>query len=123
MKIFVLGGDGFCGWPTSLHLAASGHEVVVVDNLSRRRIDTELNSNSLTNIRPYFKRLDVASKLVGNIRGEYLDVVVNYLDLLNLIRQQKPDAIIHFAEQRAAPYSMISDEERRYTIENNISVT
>jgi UDP-sulfoquinovose synthase len=76
MKILVLGGDGFCGWPTSLKLAASGHEVVIVDNLSRRKIDLELNSNSLTEITDTFTRKNVANELLpGKISFEYLDIV------------------------------------------------
>lgn len=123
MKIIVLGGDGFCGWPTSLKLAATGHDVLIVDNLSRRHIDTDLNSNSLTDIRGYGTRLKTANKLVGNVRGVYLDIVADYRYLLDLLEKEKPDCIVHFAEQRAAPYSMIGSKERRYTVDNNVRGT
>jgi UDP-sulfoquinovose synthase len=66
MKVLVLGGDGFCGWPTSLHLSAQGYEVAIVDNLSRRKIDIELECESLTPIRPMGERLGVWEELTGN---------------------------------------------------------
>ena len=123
MKIIVLGGDGFCGWPTALKLAAGGHDVVIIDNMSRRRIDDDLNSNSLTDISDIHTRVKVANELVGNITFKELDISADYDDLLNLINYEKPDSIVHFAEQRAAPYSMIGAKERRYTVDNNISGT
>ena len=67
MKIIIFGGDGFCGWPTSLHLAAEGHDVLIVDNLSRRQIDNELSSGSLTKISSINERIDTAKKKIGNI--------------------------------------------------------
>ena len=123
MKIIVLGGDGFCGWPTSLKLAKRGHEVLIVDNLSRRYIDNELRSNSLTQIMPLETRVETAKKLVGNISWKLCDVAQGYHKLISIVNQFQPDAIVHFAEQRAAPYSMISQRERIYTIDNNINAT
>jgi UDP-sulfoquinovose synthase len=124
MKIIVFGGDGFCGWPTSLYLSSKGHEIIIVDNLSRRKIDIDLEVNSLTPIQPIHVRLD-AWKEVSNrhIRFLQLDVSKNYCELLNLLIKEKPDAIIHFAEQRAAPYSMKSSKEKIYTVDNNINAT
>lgn len=124
MKVVVLGGDGFCGWPTALHLSHRGHDVVIVDNLSRRKIDIELEVESLTPIRPISERLSVWKALTGKeIRCHYLTVGENYHRLLNLIKEEKPDAIVHFAEQRAAPYSMKSSWHKRYTVSNNINAT
>lgn len=78
-KIFVLGGDGFCGWPTALHLSEKGHEVVIVDNLSRRKIDVELGCTSLTPITSPETRVSVWNELTGkNIRFEYLDLATEY---------------------------------------------
>lgn len=122
MKIIVLGGDGFCGWPTSLKLAKDGHEVRILDNLIRRQIDEELESNSLTDIASIQKRIEVASKKIGRISFKKIDVR-NYEALYNEVMDFTPDAIIHFAEQRAAPYSMISSKHRNYTVNNNISAT
>ncbi|MDC0111092.1 NAD-dependent epimerase/dehydratase family protein [Emcibacteraceae bacterium] len=119
-KIIVLGGDGFCGWPTSLKLAKAGHEVTIVDNLSRRRIDNELSSGSLTKIASINERVEVANKLVGNITFCKIDIAQQADKLKTLFREIQPDAIIQFAEQRSAPYSMVGDEERRYTVDNNI---
>jgi UDP-sulfoquinovose synthase len=119
-KIIVLGGDGFCGWPTTLHLAAQGHDVVIVDNLSRRAIDSELSSSSLTPVASIKDRISAASEIVGNVSFRMLDIASDPRGLRALIADIRPDVIVHFAEQRAAPYSMISDEERRYTVDNNL---
>ena len=123
-RIVVLGGDGFCGWPTSLHLSARGHDIIIVDNLSRRKIDIELEVESLTPIRPISERLRAWREVSGReIRAEKFTVGENYHRLLTLIRAEKPDAIIHFAEQRAAPYSMKSSWHKRYTVNNNLNAT
>ncbi len=108
-KVIVLGGDGFCGWPTALHLSEHGFEVIIVDNLSRRKIDLDLGTNSLTPIKPLDIRTKKWAELTGNKISFYnFDVAENYHRLLSLFIQEKPDAVIHFAEQRAAPYSMRS---------------
>ncbi len=123
-KIIILGGDGFCGWPTALHLSAQGHKVLIVDNLSRRNIDNELEVNSLTPIQPMGTRLKVWEAVSGNKIGFYnFDVSKNYHRLLTLIKEFQPDAMIHFAEQRAAPYSMKSSWHKRYTVDNNLNAT
>ena len=121
MKICVIGGDGFCGWPTALHLSNKGHDVVIVDNLSRRKIDIELEVESLTPIAPMSVRLAAWEEVSGRkIRFENIDVARNYARLLYLFEEYKPDAIVHFAEQRAAPYSMKSSWHKRYTVRNNL---
>ena len=124
MKVIVLGGDGFCGWPASLHLSARGHEVVIVDNFSRRRIDEELGVQSLTPIRSMVERRAAWKALSGkDIRVVELDVAQDYHGLLELIRDFRPDAMIHYAEQRAAPYSMKSSKHKRYTVDNNVNAS
>ena len=123
-KILVLGGDGFCGWPTSLHLSDAGHDVVIVDNLSRRKIDVELEVESLTPIKPLSVRLGAWKELTGKeIRSVNLTLGQDYDKLLKLILDEQPDTIIHFAEQRAAPYSMKSSWHKRYTVNNNLNAT
>ena len=123
-RILVLGGDGFCGWPTSLYLSRRGHDVTIVDNLSRRKIDVELEVESLTPIRPISQRLAAWRELTGREIGfEPITVGENYHRLLTKIREEKPDVIIHFAEQRAAPYSMKSSWHKRYTVNNNLNAT
>lgn len=124
MKVIILGGDGFCGWPNALYLSRRGHEVIIVDNLSRREIDLELEVDSLTPIRPIGERLRVWKDLTGNeIKFHNFTVGEHYHRLLTLIQDEKPDAIIHFAEQRAAPYSMKSPAHKRYTVSNNLNAT
>ncbi|WP_411816448.1 NAD-dependent epimerase/dehydratase family protein [Hyphococcus sp. DH-69] len=124
MKILVIGGDGFCGWPTALHVSNVGHEVVIVDNLSRRKIDIELEVESLTPIQPVSTRLAAWKEVSGkSITFENIDVAKNYARLVNLLNDFEPDAIVHFAEQRAAPYSMKSSYHKRYTVDNNLNAT
>ncbi len=124
MKILVIGGDGFCGWPTALHLSNLGHDVIIVDDLSRRKIDVELEVESLTPIRPISVRLKAWKQVSGrDISFEMINVAKNYARLLRLLERERPDAIVHFAEQRAAPYSMKSSFHKRYTVDNNINAT
>lgn len=124
MKILVLGGDGFCGWPASLHLSSLGHEVVIVDNFSRRRIDEELGAQSLTPIRSSTERREAWHDVTGRrIRLAVLDVAAQYEQLLALIREERPQVIVHYAEQRSAPYSMKSPSHKRYTVNNNVNAT
>ncbi|MEW1977108.1 NAD-dependent epimerase/dehydratase family protein [Kocuria palustris] len=124
MKIAILGGDGFCGWPAALHLSERGHDVITVDNMSRRQIDDELGAQSLTPIRPLVERLRAWTEVSGKvIEHRHLDVAEDYEGLLQLISEDQPDAVVHFAEQRAAPYSMKSSRTKRYTVDNNVSAT
>ena len=124
MKVLVLGGDGFCGWPTSLHLSDLGHDVIVVDNLSRREIDLELEVESLTPIRPMGERVRVWKELTGKTIGfVHLDLAEEYDRFAQLLLDEQPDAIVHFGEQRAAPYSMRNIHAKRYTVDNNVRGT
>ena len=124
MKVLVLGGDGFCGWPTSLHLSDLGHDVTIVDYLSRREIDLELEVESLTPIRPIGERLRVWKQLTGKeITFVHLDLAEEYDRLEALLLEVRPDAIVHFGEQRAAPYSMRNSVAKRYTVDNNVRAT
>ncbi len=124
MKVLVLGGDGFCGWPTSLHLSDVGHDVTIIDNLSRRAIDLELEVESLTPIRPIGERIRVWKELSGQEIGFVnLDLATEYDRFESLLRDLRPDAIVHFGEQRSAPYSMRSIAAKRYTVDNNVRGT
>jgi UDP-sulfoquinovose synthase len=124
MRVLVLGGDGFCGWPTSLYLSDCGHDVTIMDNLSRRKIDVDLEVESLTPIRPIGERLrawnEVSGKQIGFI---HLDLATEYDRLAAVLADLRPEAIVHFAEQRAAPYSMRSQVAKRYTVDNNVRAT
>ena len=124
MKILIFGGDGFCGWPTALHLSALGHEIVIIDNLSRRKIDIDLGVQSLTPITPIETRLSVWESISGRkIDYIHLDIAIEYKELSNLLEKVHPDTIVHFAEQRSAPFSMKSPWHKRYTVNNNINAT
>jgi UDP-sulfoquinovose synthase len=124
VRTLILGGDGFCGWPTALHLSARGQEVFIVDNLSRRNIDNELEASSLTPIRPIGERISVWKELTGRtIEFQNFNVAEHYHRLLTLLEEWQPDSVVHFAEQRAAPYSMKSSYHKRYTINNNLNAT
>ena len=124
MRVLVLGGDGFCGWPTSLYLSDRGHDVTIMDNLSRRKIDIDLEVDSLTPIRPISERLrawqEVSGKEIGYLS---VDLATEYDRLVTVLRELRPEAIVHFAEQRAAPYSMRSQQTKRYTVDNNVRAT
>jgi UDP-sulfoquinovose synthase len=124
MKVFVLGGDSFRGWPCAVNLADAGHEVVVIDNLSRRKIDVDLEVASLTPIATMGDRLKAWEQVGGMpMRFVHLDIAREYDRLLELLRHERPDSVVHFAEQRAAPYSMKSSATKRYTVDNNVNGT
>src|SRR3954467_9665949 len=124
LRVLVLGGDGFCGWATSLYLSARGNDVAIADNLSRRAIDQELGVSSLTPIRPLDERVRAWREVSGRaIDVAILDVARDYDALLDLLRTFRPEAVVHFAEQRAAPYSMKSSRHKRYTVDNNVNAT
>jgi len=123
-KVIVFGGDGFCGWPTSLYLSKHGYDVTIVDNLSRRKIDVELECDSLTPIQPIHTRIKVWKDLTGKeIKFRYIDLSEHYHRILTLLEEVRPQAVIHFAEQRAAPYSMKGPVHKRYTVHNNTNAT
>lgn len=124
MKIIILGGDGFCGWPTSLHLSDKGHDIFIVDNLSRRKIVHKIGSDSLTPISSIEARIArweaLSSKRIGY---KNIDISNDYDELVPLIQAYEPDVIVHFAEQPSAPYSMKSSQTKRYTVDHNINAT
>ena len=124
MRIAVLGGDGFIGWPTSLHLSDRGHDVTIVDNLSRRWIDTELGVQSLTPMDSIQERRRVWRAVGGREIGfERIDVASEYERFRAWLDDFRPDAVVHLAQQRAAPYSMKTDTHKNYTVANNVNGT
>lgn len=123
-EIIVVGGDGFCGWPTALHLSKLGHNITILDNMSRRDIDAQMGADSLTPIASMEDRLAAWKEQTGlTINFEKIDVAREYDRLTAVMADLRPDTIIHFGEQRAAPYSMKGVSEKRYTVDNNISGT
>jgi len=124
MRVLVLGGDGFCGWPTTLYLSDRGHQITILDNLSRRKIDVELEVDSLTPICPVGERIRVWREVSGREVGFInLDLATEYDRLVAVLEDIRPEAIVHFAEQRAAPYSMRDTRAKRYTVDNNVRAT
>jgi UDP-sulfoquinovose synthase len=120
LRILVLGGDGYLGWPTALHLSDRGHEVAVVDNYARRGYDHEMGVDSLVPIEPMQVRLDVWREISGKSIKSYYGDLVDGEFTESMIADFRPDAIVHFAEQRAAPYSMIDRRHAVYTQHNNV---
>ena len=120
MKILVLGGDGYLGWPTALHLSEAGHEVAVADNFVRRHYDNELGVESLVPIEPLQNRIAVWQELTGKKIGMYVGDLTDAIFTYHIIRDFEPEAVVHFAEQRAAPYSMIDRAHAVYTQQNNV---
>src|ERR1043166_3888793 len=104
MRVMVLGGDGFCGWPTSLYLSDRGHDVTIIDNLSRRKIDVELEVESLTPIRPVSERIRVWQEVSGRDIGFVnLDLATEYDRLVAVLEELRPEANGHFFPTSAAP--------------------
>jgi UDP-sulfoquinovose synthase len=120
MRILVLGGDGYCGWPTALYLSHKGHEIAVVDNFLRRLWDHELGAMTLTPIAPLPQRLRSWSSLTGKTIESFVGDVTDYEFLGSVIKAFEPEAVVHFAEQRAAPYSMIDRQHAVFTQVNNV---
>jgi UDP-sulfoquinovose synthase len=120
MKVMVLGGDGYCGWATALYLSAKGHSVAIVDNFVRRQWDHELGAQTLTPILPLSDRLRTWTRLTGRTIDLFVGDVMDYDFLLPTVKQFEPATIIHFAEQRSAPYSMIDRKHAVFTQTNNV---
>jgi UDP-sulfoquinovose synthase len=116
----VLGGDGYCGWATALYLSSKGHEVSIVDSFVRRQWDHELGAQTLTPILPLSDRLRTWSRLTGRNISLFVGDVTDYDFFLGAMKQFEPEAIIHFAEQRSAPYSMIDRKHAVMTQTNNV---
>jgi UDP-sulfoquinovose synthase len=120
MRVAVLGGDGYCGWATALYLSGKGHSVAIADNFSRRQWDHELGVQTLTPILPLSDRLRVWQELTGNRIDLFVGDVMEYDFLSALVEDFEPEAVVHFAEQRSAPYSMIDRKHAVFTQVNNV---
>jgi UDP-sulfoquinovose synthase len=120
MRILVLGGDGYCGWPTALYLSKRGHEVAIADSFVRRSWDQELGAESLTPIRPLSERLRTWQRLTGKQIESYVGDILDYEFLARVMEDFEPEAVVHFAEQRSAPYSMIDRQHAIFSQTNNV---
>ena len=120
MRILVLGGDGYLGWPVALHLSGRGHEVGVVDNFARRQYDYEMGVDSLVPIKHLQQRVRVWEEVSGLRIATYVGDLTDAPFVKRTIEAFHPDAVVHFAEQRSAPYSMIDQNHAVYTQGNNV---
>jgi UDP-sulfoquinovose synthase len=120
MRVIVLGGDGYCGWATALYLSRKGHAVAIADNFVRRQWDHELGAQTLTPIRPLSERVKAWHDLTGRTIDCFVGDVADYDFLSSIVEQFEPQAVIHFAEQRSAPYSMIDRKHAVFTQVNNV---
>ncbi|MFP4009248.1 MAG: NAD-dependent epimerase/dehydratase family protein [Spirulinaceae cyanobacterium] len=120
MKVLVIGGDGYCGWATALHLSNKGYEVAILDSLVRRHWDSKLGVDTLTPIAPIQRRLQRWQDLTGKTIDLFVGDITNYEFLSKTLRQFEPETIVHFGEQRSAPYSMIDREHAVVTQVNNV---
>ena len=123
MRILILGGDGYLGWPTAMYLANKNNEVLVIDNYSRRKIAEEKKSLPLFNNINLVGRSNEFHKTTKKKISVKIFDCRNYYKLSKEIKKFQPDAIIHYAEQPSAPYSMAGEREARYTLQNNLEVT
>ncbi len=120
MKVLVIGGDGYCGWATALYLSQKGHEVGIVDNYVRRHWDLKLGTHTLTPIQQLEERLKIWQAVSGKTIANYVGDITDYSFLAPTLRAFEPQAIVHFGEQRSAPYSMIDREHAVLTQVNNV---
>ena len=120
MRILVLGGDGYCGWPTALYLSHRGNEVAIADNFCRRSWDHELGAQTLTPIRPLTERLRTWRRLTGREIEGFVGDVLDYEFMARVMKEFAPEAVVHFAEQRSAPYSMIDRQHAVFSQMNNV---
>ncbi|TAE59245.1 MAG: NAD-dependent epimerase/dehydratase family protein [Nostocales cyanobacterium] len=120
MKVLVIGGDGYCGWATALYLSNKGYEVGILDSLVRRHWDNELGVETLTPIAPIQQRLQRWQDLTGKKIDLFVGDITNYSFLHKALHQFEPEAIVHFGEQRSAPFSMIDREHAVLTQVNNV---
>jgi len=120
MKVLVIGGDGYCGWATALYLSNRGYEVGILDSMVRRHWDLQLKVDTLTPIAPIQHRLQRWKDLTGKSIDLYVGDITNYDFLSKTLREFEPEAIVHFGEQRSAPFSMIDREHAVMTQVNNV---
>ena len=120
MRILILGGDGYLGWPTAMHFSAVGDDVMVVDNFMKRRIELEDGIEPLEVIPNLHARVDLWKEITGNEIALRVGDLVNHRFIYQVLEEFQPDAIVHYAEQPSAPYSMKSRETAVLTQHNNV---
>lgn len=123
MRILILGGDGFLGWPTAMHFATRGHEVVAVDNYLRRTVAMQTSSEALMPNPNLERRAEIFKEISGHRIEVEIGDLTDYRFVTRLFRDYEPEAVVHYAEQPSAPYSMIGYDEARLTLNNNLNAT
>ncbi|TLD42972.1 MAG: UDP-sulfoquinovose synthase [Candidatus Jettenia ecosi] len=123
MRVLILGADGYLGWPTCMHFSQRGHEVVGVDNYFRRNAAVELDCEPLLPTPNLIQRARVWEELTGKKINVHIGDATNYTFLLQIFKEYKPEAVIHYAEQPSAPYSMINRDKAAFTLQNNLVST
>lgn len=120
MRILILGGDGYLGWPQAMYLSHKGHEIAVFDNFMRRRADLEFGFDSLIPIETLYTRVNAWKEVTGKTIEMFIGDTMDYDALSRVFKSFEPEAVVHFAEQRTAPYSMIDREHANFTMSNNV---
>ena len=123
MKVLILGADGYLGWPTCMHFSQRGHEVIGIDNYFKRNASVELNCEALAPTPNLIQRAKIWEELTGKKIRVHIGDAANYEYLLTKFKEYKPDAVIHYAEQPSAPYSMMDRNKAAATIQNNLLST
>jgi len=123
MKILVLGGDGYLGWPTAMYLSRRGHALGVVDNFAKRRWEMELNVEPLIPIRTLHDRVKLWREVGGHSLELFVGDLRNFGVVRSIIEQFQPEAVVHYGEQPSAPYSMIDHNRAVFTQMNNLAGT
>lgn len=123
MKVLILGADGYLGWPTCLHFSERDHEVIGVDNYFRRNSAIELDCEPLIPTPNLIQRAKIWKEATGRNINVHIGDVTDYPFLLSLFRKYNPDAVVHYAEQPSAPYSMINRDKAAFTLQNNLTTT
>jgi UDP-sulfoquinovose synthase len=120
VRVLVLGGDGYLGWPTAMHLSSAGHDVAVVDNFMRRHMSVEIGADSLTPVRPLPERLRVWRARSGRAIDAHVGDLTDAAFVDRIVSEVRPDAVVHYGEQPSAPYSMIDRRHAVATQRNNV---
>lgn len=123
MRVLILGGDGYLGWPTAMHLSAEGHDVAVVDNYFKRQICDEVGVDSLVPVPTVRERAEKLAALTGHRIPVYQVDCTDYDELAGVVRSSEPEAVVHYAEQPSGPWSMIGHSQASRTLHNNVGST
>jgi UDP-sulfoquinovose synthase len=123
MRVLILGGDGYLGWPTAMYLSRQGHQVAVADNYFRRRAGMELNCEPLLAVPNLHQRAQLWKEISGRQIEVFIGDVTNYEFLAKVFRETGPEGVVHYAEQPSAPYSMMGREAALFTLTNNLVST